>query len=174
MMCDKFVELKENRALFARMALASRSRPDLDIEGGIGTYEFSAVSRALFASDGTLLPCKDKSNLAKCLEQVPKQATRDEVEDDDAPSQPKVIIIDAMVIVQQVAAKETDVKSCTELAQKYINALEQRIADYDVVHLVFDHYDNLVSLKQATRDRRKGNIKAEKSFVCTDSTPIVR
>lgn len=44
-----------------------------------------------------------------------------------------------MVIVQQVASKETTVKSCANLAKKYIASLEELVADYDTFYLVFYH-----------------------------------
>jgi hypothetical protein len=161
------------------MAIAARSRPDLDIEDGISTYEFSTISRALFAPDGALLPCTDKSNLAKCLEELPGK--RDETDATPIgleaaqalPNPSKVVIIDAMVIVQQIASKQGNVvKSCADLAKQYIISLEEKICDYDTIHVVFDHYDTGISLKQATQERRKGNVKAERSYVCVDSTPI--
>jgi hypothetical protein len=54
-------------------------------------------------------------------------------------TQPSKIIINAMVIVQQVASKETTVKSCANLAKKYIASLEELVADYDTFYLVFYH-----------------------------------
>ena len=49
--CEKVVELKENRSLFARMVIAARAQPEINLEDAVGKYEFSNVSRALFALD---------------------------------------------------------------------------------------------------------------------------
>jgi hypothetical protein len=47
---EKVVELKENRFLLnARMAIAARSLPELDIEDALGVHEFYSVSSTLFA-----------------------------------------------------------------------------------------------------------------------------
>lgn len=56
---NETVELRENRCLFARMAIVARSRPGIDL-----------VSRALFASDGFELPCTNKSKLFHILEDL--------------------------------------------------------------------------------------------------------
>ena len=50
----KVYELKEDRSLFARLLLACKSRPKIDIKNAIGLNEFSAVPRSLFAADGTM------------------------------------------------------------------------------------------------------------------------
>ena len=62
------VELKENRSLFARLALAAVSRPDINMSESIGQYEFSCISRTFFAADGSLLPCTGKSQVMNILE----------------------------------------------------------------------------------------------------------
>ena len=45
---------KRGSALFARMAVAARSHPDLDIADVIGTYWFSCAATPLFSADGHL------------------------------------------------------------------------------------------------------------------------
>ena len=48
------VELSADRALFGRMIIACRSRPEIDLLETIGTYELSVVPRSLFALNGTM------------------------------------------------------------------------------------------------------------------------
>ncbi|KXJ12360.1 hypothetical protein AC249_AIPGENE6741 [Exaiptasia diaphana] len=60
----KEVELKEDRSLFARMMLACKSRPEINIKDAIGLHEFSVVPRSLFAADGTMFHCTNKSVFA--------------------------------------------------------------------------------------------------------------
>ena len=57
----RVVELKEDRSLFARVMMVSKSRPDVDIKEAIGLYEFTVVPRSLLASDGTMMHCSCKS-----------------------------------------------------------------------------------------------------------------
>ena len=59
---DKLLELEEDKALFAQMLVVAKSR-DIDLKHAIGTYEFSAVPRGLFAADGSLLHATSKSDL---------------------------------------------------------------------------------------------------------------
>ena len=58
---DKTVDLKEDRGLFARMLISANSRPEISLEDTIGTYELSVVARALFAADGSMHHCSEKS-----------------------------------------------------------------------------------------------------------------
>ena len=84
-----------------------------------------------------------------------------------------MIIIDGMVIVQQVATTERNLRSCQEYARCFIERLERIFATYNAMHVVFDHYDLDFSLKQATRDRRSEKMKDSRSYVCMDTTQII-
>lgn len=52
---DKAVELQEDRSLFGRMMMVSRSRPEKYIKKATGKYKFTVVPRSLFARDGSML-----------------------------------------------------------------------------------------------------------------------
>jgi len=45
---ENVVELKEDRALFARMSVVAKSRPEIDLKEAIGQYEFNLVSKVHF------------------------------------------------------------------------------------------------------------------------------
>ena len=49
------VELKEDRGLFARMLIVTRSRPDIDRKRCISLCELTVVPRSLFSPDGKQL-----------------------------------------------------------------------------------------------------------------------
>ena len=189
---NRTTELKENQSLFATMTIAARTRPDIDIKKAVGTYEFSSISRSLFSSDGLLLSCIDKSKLLQILETCPVEmlkkqkegqgsAASEGVRDSEGLSDKlpeseagtKMIIIDGMVIVQQVATTERNLRSCQEYARCFIERLERIFATYNAMHVVFDHYDLDFSLKQATRDRRSEKMKDSRSYVCMDTTQII-
>ena len=178
---NKTVELKENRSLFARMAIVAQSRPEINIEEAIGTYEFSCISRALFASDGSLLPCVGKSKLMQVLE---KEATTETSHEDRQCSVPilgepedstkyMVAIVDAMVIVQEIASSAINIKTCKDFAAQFVKYVEAKTNTYNEVHVIFDHYDVEVSLKQGTRNIRSGGKCDMRSYSCSDTTPIV-
>ena len=157
---SQIVELKENRSLFARMAIAAKSRPEINLEQAIGNFELSGVSRSLFASDGSLLPATDKSKLLHILEHLPAEKANDDGTDvtmQQAAEVPnKTLIVDGMVIVHQLAVKQYAIKNCSDLSREFITVLDSKLEIYDCVHLVFDHYNTDGSLKYATRQQRKG------------------
>ena len=53
------------------MVLAARARPEIELHEAVSKYEFSSVSRALFAANGSLLHCQNKSKLLNILEKLP-------------------------------------------------------------------------------------------------------
>ncbi|MES9880361.1 MAG: hypothetical protein ABW185_05705, partial [Sedimenticola sp.] len=160
------IELKEDRSLFARMAIVARSRPEMDIATDIGKYEFSCVSRSLFAHDGNLLPCTDKAKLMHKLESS-VSVTPEETPVIDGEN--RAIIIDAMALVYELSAKP--VKTCEQFANEFVKHSEALIRRGDEGHVIFDHYDVDKSLKSNARARRnKGEY--EKAHVCNDMTPI--
>ena len=70
-MKDKVIELREDRGLLTRFLLIQQKRPEImNLEEAIGEYEFSAVPRSLFSSDGTLLLPSDKYELMKQTENI--------------------------------------------------------------------------------------------------------
>ena len=62
------MELKEDRDMFARMLIVANSSPQISLENTKGTYELSVVPRALFAADGPMHHCSEKSQLVAILE----------------------------------------------------------------------------------------------------------
>ena len=64
---DKNVDLKETKDLYGRLMVLARSSRDINQKEAIGNYEFTLTPRALFAPDGTILPCLDKSKLIHLL-----------------------------------------------------------------------------------------------------------
>ena len=69
---DKTVDLKETKDLYGRLMVLARSNRDISQKDAIGNYEFTLTPRALFAPDGTVLPCQDKSKLIHLLIKLAK------------------------------------------------------------------------------------------------------
>ena len=68
------IEFSEDRAWFGRMLIVSKSRPDVDLKEVLGTYELSIIPRSMFAQDGTMLHCSQKSDLMRILvDYLPKE-----------------------------------------------------------------------------------------------------
>jgi len=57
------VDLKETKDLYIRLMVLARSNRDIYQKDAIGNYEFTLTPTALFAPDGTILRCIDKSKL---------------------------------------------------------------------------------------------------------------
>ena len=67
---DKTVDLRETKALYERLMVLARSNRDIGQKQAVGTYEFTLTPRSLFAPDGSVLPCSDKSKLIHALENM--------------------------------------------------------------------------------------------------------
>lgn len=70
-------ELKDERALFARLLVSARARTDINVKQALGEYEFSSNPRDLFSSTGKLLTCTDKSKLIPVLKALGKNLPYD-------------------------------------------------------------------------------------------------
>jgi len=103
---DKTVDVKETKDLYGRQMVQQRHQP----ERGHWKHEFTVTPRALFASDGTILPCLDKSKLMHLLNKLATAETPqvDQQPEDrmdttqDAPSR-KTALVDGMVLLQKMA-----------------------------------------------------------------------
>ena len=51
---ERIITLKEERKLLTRLTIAYRQCPEINLAFYIGNFEFSAVSRSLFARDGSM------------------------------------------------------------------------------------------------------------------------
>ena len=67
---DQIVDLKDTKNLYGRLIVLTRSNRDIDQKNAVGNYEFTLTPRALFAPDGSMLPCTDKSKLIHSLEKL--------------------------------------------------------------------------------------------------------
>ena len=145
------VELQEDRSLFARMMMVCQTRPEINVQEAVGMYEFTVVPRALFAADGSMLHCPNKSALMSLLEKE-KPVSNEPV----APqvTRHKVDIVDGMAALQSLDKRAT-IKTCADLSQHFSDTILQKHEDCDELHLVFDRYDVPLSLKTATRVRRQ-------------------
>ena len=76
------MDLKETNDLYGRLMVLARSSRDINQKEAIGNHEFTLTPRALFAPDGTILPCLDKSKLIHLLN---KLATAENRQEDQQP-----------------------------------------------------------------------------------------
>ena len=179
---DQTVDLKETKNLYSRLMVLTRSNRDIDQKNAVGNYEFTLTPRALFAPDGSMLQCIDKSKLIHNLEKLASTVDTSEhaeilasnVQDDPvstSPTNPKIAIVDGMVLVQKMAKnKKGTFNTVKDLAQSFNDRLTTLTAGFSEVILVFDTYKT-DSLKEKTRERRRQG-KAPVQYKIEDSKKI--
>ena len=130
---DQSVYLKETKELYGRFMVLARSNRDMDLKKCSRDLRISLTPRALFAPDGSILPCTDKSKLIHYLEKLGEnneihenaQATAyeehvDEAKTSSVPSKsPKIVIVDGMVLVQHMANKPGRISSVKDIGQHF-------------------------------------------------------
>ena len=62
--------------------------------------------------------------------------------------------------------------SCKELAQHFKSSLETTSEEHAIVHVVLDRYNVSTSLKEKTRERRRGHLTSGIDYSCSGITPI--
>ena len=82
----------------------------------------------------------------------------------------KVIIVDAMGVVNKICKGSDRVKSCKDLKEKFIERIEKSFKNYEQARIVFDQYEEN-SLKEKTRLKRAGDIQPIE-FTVTDETQL--
>ena len=163
-------DIKGYSSLFGRCAIVANQR-ELDMKSIIGTYELDVVPRSVMTADGMLHPGDEgKSKIVEILtEDFSKTFTLASIPGNT----PKVAIVDAMVLVQKISArqkkKQIDIKCGKDVADNFIMSVLLLSEGYKEVRVVFDNYKE-DSLKQATRESR-GNSSLP-HFIVTDTTPI--
>ena len=122
------------------------------------------VPRSLCAGDGTLLLTADKANLMKALEDAIAQSLHDIQQDfieedltqndsiEEADATIKVLIIDAMAVLQCMKKKNT-MQTLSDLQDAFNEHIQSIVSGYDEVRVVFDRYMDQ-SLKNKTRQKR--------------------
>ena len=147
---DTIIELKEDRNLFACLAMVCKSRPEIDIQEAVDLYEFTVVPRSLFTGDGTMLHCFCKSAPMHILEKAGGPSTNTQ----EITAGLKVAIVGGMAEVQSLDKPEW-IKNCRDLAGHFTNHLLVEYNDLQELLIIFDRYDVPSSLKSATRIKRQ-------------------
>ena len=168
---EKLIELQEDRSLFARMMVVCQCCTVIDLKETVGIYEFAVVLQSVFAPDGSMLQCTAKSTLMAILEKTPLGTCIQS--DNPLPAKGPnltVIIIDGMAELQGLSKPGT-VRSCAQLADHFIDTIEQKYGRNAEVRLIFDRYDVAMSLKEATRKKSQRD-QDPIYYRITDSTDI--
>ena len=148
-----FVIMKEERGIMTKWMIASKNRPEIDLQAIIARHEFTVVPRALCSADGMPHPCKDKYLLLSTLEEhVGYQVTPPA----KPPAKASYIIIDAMAIVNKISIElpQNKINTVQDFGDHFVKRVAGESRGFEHVLLVFDRYDFPMSLKAMTRDQR--------------------
>src|SRR6218665_1836511 len=160
--------LKATSSLFARMLVIARSaREDIDLEDVIGTHEFSCTNRVLMGPDGSIHPTTDKSTVIHLLENMVKtngEMTAYSPTNGTTKNNGCCLIVDGMAVVQELMAVK-DFKNCEDFGNLYVHLIDSKARGYLQVRVVFDNYTKENSLKEGTRERRRGKSKVVCSYL---------
>jgi hypothetical protein len=184
---DQSVDLKETKDLYGSLMVLARTNRDIDQKTAIGNYEITLTPRALFATDGSILPCTDKSKLIHSLANLgtnnkthlDAQAATSNEQADDFPdagtsivhhTNQKFAIVDGMVLVHKISKQPRTITTVKCLGQHFNDSLVTLTAGFDEVILVFDTY-KADSLEQKTREKRRQG-KAPIQYQVADDTNI--
>ena len=74
------------------------------------------------------------------------------------------LVVDGMGVVQELMAVK-NFKTCKELATSFVTLIDSNARGYCQVRVIFDNYTKNASLKEQTRERRKGKLKGTKSYI---------
>ena len=74
-------------------------------------------------------------------------------------------------MVQELMAVHNG-KTYKELATSYIALIDANARGHCQVRVIFDNYTKEASVKEHTRERRKGKVRVTKSYIVQDSTGI--
>ena len=170
---SEVMTMKAATSLFARtLVIARSSRDDIDLEEVIGTHEFAYTNRVLMEPDGSIHHTTDKSTVIHLLEEMVKvdgeifQETIHITENDSY-----CLIVDGMAVLQELMAVK-NFKNCKDLGTSYVQLIDSKSLGYYQVRVIFDNYTKANSLKEGTRERRRGKSKGIRSYKVEHSTVI--
>lgn len=158
--------------MFARLLIVARSsREDIDLEEVIGLHEFDSTNRVLMKPDGNLHPTTDKSKVISLLEHLVQTDEDCTNVHTGVSNEVTCLIIDGMGVVQELMAVKK-IKKCKAFGEEFVKLIDSKGRDYDQVRVIFDNYTITSSLKESTRERRRGNSKGVRSYSVEDKTTI--
>jgi len=118
-------------------------RPEVNLKDTIGEHEFAVVPRSMFAADESMMHCSMKSSLVGIMVKLPHEMniSTDMVHLPTAEipleNTKNVVLVDAMAEVQSVGKPDT-IKTCSELADHFMQHVVKKYSKYDEICLSFD------------------------------------
>ena len=158
----KEFQLKSTTSLFSRLMVIAKSERSLDLEAAISQYEFHSVNHLLMNPNGTLIPCKGKSDLTKALLDLAPEAEYVSVPEGNIS-----LIVDGMAVCQSLM-NAVKFRSCLDLGVAYAAYIEGLLQEYDGGRIIFDNYAKKLTLKDSIRYSQEST----EDLYIEDCTPI--
>ena len=140
--------------------IAARTRPEIDLLGYFGSYNFPVVPESLYATDGCLRLSTDKASITQELPQLLEEECYQNTESVNESTESnirKVIIFDRMAVANRVDIKKEKIKTYNEFATSFINIIKREPLSYYEVRIIFDKY-TMSSLKSSMLTNRTNGI----------------
>lgn len=169
--------LQATSGLMSRLLVVARSSREIDMEEVIGNYEFTTVNRTLMRPDGSVHPTLNKGSLITVLENLPvspMEDCQDNLISDGAYGSTDAqlcLIVDGMAVVQELMAVKS-FENGKALGKAYVELIDIKSRNYNSVRVIFDNYAVVGSLKESTRERRRGGKAQPKDYNVEDNTKI--
>ena len=123
-------------------------------------------------ADGSLLPTTGKSVVIALLDElVPQNLMCQLNENGNEVFSKKCLVIDGMAVVQDISAVR-NFQSYNELGAAIVKLINFKSRGYDVTRVIFDNYSVENSMKDATRERRRGSKSIVKVYKVDYNTKI--
>jgi hypothetical protein len=145
----KEFQLKSSASLISRLLVIAKSERNVDLQSAISIYEFHPVNQMLMKPDGSLLPCKSKSDLIHCLEKLVSTEENTESERATAPNR-CYLVIDGMAVVQALMHAQ-EFETCKELGRAFTQRIDALLVNYVGGRIIFDNYRKQLSIKDQIR-----------------------
>lgn len=162
--------LKEEKLLYSRMMIISRTRPELCPKKIVGEYELTNIPPSNFSPDGTMIIAKSNATLIDLINEMadPTSSTHHNLSDDES-----AIIIDGMYILEVLKSFksiENVGKLVNAFQRELVKALNDVSHKYSELRLVFPRFvpDSLNELQFKSNTTKTANIRYH---VC-EKTPI--
>ena len=149
----QLVTIKQERNLLSRLLVVAKSRPEYSVKDAIGEYEFNTTPQSNFHPDSSMIMLSGKSSAAQLIMDLPSTTTISESTPEGSSTAPKVLIIDAMCVVNMVKKTSTEKFTAALFASEFLIKITKLSRPYDEVRIVFDQYIHK-SLKESTRNKR--------------------
>ena len=142
----------------------------IDLKDAIGNYEFWTSNHISITPDGSLHQCSEKSKLTHALESLGDSLNTNEDRQNQGTSRKTCVILDGIAVIQAMVVHKEHIKSCKNLSNIVIQAIDYKTKGYDTAYITFGDY-NIERYCTVTKDCLTLFL-ADKLVKCTKSKMV--